>query len=102
MCVGVADVVTRVLLGRQPAHKTRLHLYVSLFAIARVEASPEGTPRVHHAVWVRVWCRLVTWLFSVLKHAHPIVLEDHLVVVRVGDTRIQAHRILPFRPSEQF
>ena len=51
----------------------------------------ERAQRVHDAVGVLVRRRAVAGPVGVLEHPHPVVLEDHRVVVRVGLHRVEAH-----------
>src|SRR4051794_35318811 len=86
----VADVLSMVLLRRQPAHRLRLKLHFALH-LSRNQAPAKGTQRVHDTVGVRMWRRPVAGLIRVLKDTDLLVLEDDLVVLRIRDRRIEAH-----------
>ncbi len=87
-----------MLLGRQPAGKAGRHLDVAM-RVAGVQPSPERAQGSHGAVGVLVSGRLVPRRVGVLEHPHPLVLEDHLVVVRVARDRTSIMGPLGVWPS---
>jgi hypothetical protein len=78
-----AGVLARVGLGWQPVGAARFHDDIAR-ALACVQPALEPRQRVHDAVGVLVREGLVAGQVAVLKHAHPVVLEDDLVLIRVG------------------
>jgi hypothetical protein len=91
VAVGVADVVPGVLLGVQPAHLAGSELDVVRFAVHRVHPPLEGAEDDEDAVGVLVRRGPHPRLVGELQHADAIVLEDDLVVVGVGDRRVEGH-----------
>lgn len=84
---GGAGVLARVDLGGQPVGAARFQGDVAR-AQVRVQAAPEPGEGDHHAVGMPVRGGLVAGTVVVLEHADPFVLEDDLVLVRVGADRV--------------
>lgn len=79
-----------VALSRQPTHRTRLQLHLSLNVTGH-EPPAKRAQRVHDAVGVLMRSRLVTRPIRVFKNSDPFVLENNLVVLRIGGNGIEAH-----------
>jgi hypothetical protein len=77
-------------LGWQPVGEAWFHDDIAR-ALTGVQPAPECRQRVHHAVGVLVREGLAAGQVAVLKHAHPVVLEDDLVLIRVSAYRVGCH-----------
>jgi hypothetical protein len=85
----IADVLSVMLLSRKPPDSSHLQLHLSP-GVPRREAPAKRRQRVHDAVGMLVRCRVVARVVGELKHPNSFVFEDHLVVIRVADRRIEA------------
>src|SRR4051812_41718765 len=81
-------VLTAVNLRVKPSNLSGLQAHVAPLAALANETTLERGERVHHAIRVLVWAGCLPRLIGVLKNAHPLVLEDDLVVIGIGARRI--------------
>ncbi|HEU5388611.1 MAG TPA: hypothetical protein VFV73_22155 [Streptosporangiaceae bacterium] len=77
-------------LGGEPVGAARLQGYVAR-PLAGVQTALEPREREHHAVGMPVRDGLVAGTVLVLEHAYPVVLEDDLVLIRIGADRVGRH-----------
>lgn len=90
MTVGVADVFSGVFLRADPARLTRNQFHLDLAAVG-ADAPLEGGQRNQDGIWMAMPVGAFSGFVAVLQDSHPIVFEDDLVALRVGDDRVGAH-----------